>query len=264
MTPAGYSMERSAFEIVTINYRRQRAARPAVRDSEVVLRTAIGAGVEPTQNVENLRVRLRAPEAGLRLPADRTTHQWQHMDGDVVVALVPSLDSLNPGQLSEFALQPWLEDAPHLGLADSTIGNRARSVAGEDPDPRARVARLVRWVSENIRRVADPVVPRAATVLRERQADVDGHTLLFVALARSIGLPARPVSGILLAGDRFYLHSWAEVYVGGWIPVEPTWGEFPATANRIRLSSGTLARATDLLPQLAGLDVELLTLTQRP
>ena len=144
------------------------------------------------------------------------------------------------------------------------IGQRARTIIGDEREPRRVASRLVTWVSQQIGRTPDPAVPRAATVLREGQADVDGHTLLFVALARAAGLPARPVGGILLAGGKFYLHSWAEVYLDGWVPVDPTWGDLPAPANRVRMASGILARPLDLLPLVAGLDAELISLTQFP
>jgi hypothetical protein len=54
------------------------------------------------------------------------------------------------------------------------------------------------------------------------------------------------------------------VYLDRWVPVDPTWGELPAQANRVRMATDALARPLDLLPLVAGLDAELLTLTQRP
>jgi transglutaminase-like putative cysteine protease len=185
------------------------------------------------------------------------------MEGQAVLISAASVES--PSQPApDSMMAPWLADGPRFGLEDPAVARRGPAILGDERDPARMAARLVAWVADSIRRAPDPLVPRAATVLRERQADVDGHTVLLVALARASGLPARPVSGILLAGERFYFHSWAEVYLGGWVPVDPTWGEFPATANRIRLGIGTLARPLDLLPLVAGLDAELISLTQRP
>ncbi|MEO8199849.1 MAG: transglutaminase-like domain-containing protein, partial [Gemmatimonadota bacterium] len=94
--------------------------------------------------------------------------------------------------------------------------------------------------------------------------DVDGHTLLFVGMARASGIPARTVSGLLLSGDRYYFHSWAEVYLGRWVAVDPTYDEVPADAGRIRLAIGALSRPMELLPLVAGMDAQLLTLDHRP
>ena len=51
-----------------------------------------------------------------------------------------------------------------------------------------------------------------------------------MALARSAGLPARTVSGLIYLNDRFYYHAWAEVYLADWIAVDPTFDQFPADA----------------------------------
>jgi hypothetical protein len=248
ISATGLSLDRSAFEIVTINYRHRRGSQTVMRTGGVVPRTTIAAGVEPESGVASMRVRLST----------------ERDPGEVTLVTRTSLDSLNGALVPDSALAPWLSDAPLLSLGDTTVQNQARTILEDEQDPREKANRLLAWVSQHIKRTPDLLVPRAAMVLRERQADVDGHTLLFVALARASGLPARPVSGILLAGEKFYLHSWAEVYLGGWVPVDPTWGEIPATANRVRLATGTLARPMDLLPLVAGLDAELISLNQRP
>ena len=261
---SGLTLDRSAFEITAINYRRRRSASGGInlRPAGIVPRTVIGAGVEPTRGVTEMRVRFTTERGPWSLAADSTAG-FQGMQGNVAV-MVEELPDSSMDTGADSALAPWLADAARFGVKDPVIAAQARAILGDARDPRHKAARLVAWVSDSIRRSPNPLVPRAATVLRERQADVDGHTVLLVALARASGLPARPVSGILLAGGRFYLHSWAEVFLGRWVPVDPTWGEVPAAANRVRMGIGTLARPLDLLPLVAGLDAELISLTQRP
>jgi transglutaminase-like putative cysteine protease len=261
MSETGFSLDRSAFEIVTINYRRRGLA-PDTRGHAVIPRTAIARGVEPARGTSTMRVRIRTGLGPWSPLIDRTA-ATQTSEGDETLVTRAAFDSTT-GSASDSSHAAWLRDEPLLGLGDSGLVNRARAILGPTRDPRQVAERLAAWVSQNIARVPDPLVPRAATVLRERQADVDGHTLLFVALARAAGLPARPVSGILLADGKFYLHSWAEVFLGSWVPVDPTWGEFPASANRVRMATGTLARPMDLLPLVAGLEAEVITFTQQP
>jgi hypothetical protein len=217
----------------------------------------------PDQGIEGMRVSLRTWRGNWALPVDTLAAAVQFMDGDVIVLHRGTFAPSASGTVDS-TLDRWLGDEPLLGIHDSSISRRARAIVGTGSDPWQTASRLVAWVSGNIAPWPDPVIPRAATVLREGRADVDGHTLLFVALARASGLPARTVNGILLAGGKFYLHSWAEVYLDRWVPVDPTWGELPAQANRVRMATDALARPLDLLPLVAGLDAELLTLTQRP
>ena len=141
-----------------------------------------------------MRVRFVTERGGWALPPDTVAAPVQSMDGDVAVITQGTFDP-SAEVAVDSGMTRWLEDAPLLGRSDSSIENRARAIVQDERDPREVARRLVAWVSQNIGRRPDPVVPRAATVLREGQADVDGHTLLFVALARAAGLPARTVSG---------------------------------------------------------------------
>ena len=238
-SPTGLELDRSAFEIVTINYRRRRPARGAVRPQGIIPRTTVASQVKPEADVSAMQVEFTA--AGSK---------WTMPEAGDSQAISDSTK--------------WLEDGPYLGIRDTAIVQRAHAILGNETEPRRIALLLAQWVSRNIGGKSEPAVPRAATVLRNRQADVDGHTVLFVALARAAGLPTRPVSGIVLAENRFYLHSWAEVHLEGWVPVDPTWGEVPASGNRVRFRIGSLSRPVELLPLLAGIDARLITLTRRP
>lgn len=74
----------------------------------------------------------------------------------------------------------------------------------------------------------------ALTALRLREASCNGKSRLFVALARSAGIPARLVGGLILeSGSKRTSHQWVEVYVGGhWIPFCPTNRHFAELPSR--------------------------------
>ena len=82
----------------------------------------------------------------------------------------------------------------------------------------------------------------ASMVLEKRVGDCTEHTQLFIALARSVGIPAREVSGLAYMGDGyrcFVWHAWAEVALDGhWVQVDPTFGEPVADPTHIKLSCG--------------------------
>ncbi|NWK95587.1 transglutaminase family protein [Sphingobium lactosutens] len=68
------------------------------------------------------------------------------------------------------------------------------------------------------------------------------HAQVFIAAARTIGVPARYVSGYLLAGDGDALHEthgWAEAYVPslGWIGFDPS-NRVCVTERYLRVASG--------------------------
>jgi hypothetical protein len=73
----------------------------------------------------------------------------------------------------------------------------------------------------------------------ECTGDCTEHAALFVALARAAGLPARNVGGFVYAcsedGKRaiFGYHAWAEVWLGRWVPVDPTVEELGTSARYV-------------------------------
>jgi hypothetical protein len=86
-----------------------------------------------------------------------------------------------------------------------------------------------------------------------------------VALARSLGIPARIAVGLVHLHGAFYYHAWPEVYVeekggGLWLPVDPTLDQFPADATHIRLARGGLDRQAALLPVIGRARMSVLEL----
>ena len=101
-------------------------------------------------------------------------------------------------------------------------------------------------------------MPNALQVLRSRTGDCNEHTQLFVALARSVGLPARIASGLAYVDGKFYYHAWPEVLLRDWVAVDPTFGQFPADAAHLRFVVGGLGRQTELLRLMGNLRIDVL------
>ena len=85
--------------------------------------------------------------------------------------------------------------------------------------------------------------------------------MLFTALCRAAGVPARPVWGIIRMPPvpnqpkgNFASHNWAEVYFpgSGWIPVDPqkpeTLGWLPSNIIRIYMDVRRTTSSTENLP----------------
>ena len=91
-------------------------------------------------------------------------------------------------------------------------------------------------------------------MLRTRVGDCNEHTALYVAMARAAGIPARIAVGLVYVHGAFYYHAWPEVYLrrgrggGLWLPVDPTFNQFPADATHLRLARGGLDRQAAILP----------------
>ena len=114
-----------------------------------------------------------------------------------------------------------------------------------------KIAALVAWIQQNVEQKAVDVFS-AIDVLETREAECQGNTFLYAALARSLGVPTRVVNGLVYSDelDGFLYHTWAESEVGGrWQAVDPTFGQVRADATHIKLLEGE--SLGELAPMLA-------------
>jgi transglutaminase-like putative cysteine protease len=135
---------------------------------------------------------------------------------------------------------------------------------------RARAERLVRGVNGLLDKKPTVSIPSAREVLRTKVGDCNEHTALYVALARAAGIPTRINVGLALVRGAFYYHAWPEVYVaegdtrGYWLPVDPTFNQFPADATHLRLLRGGLERQAAVLPLIGRLKITVLDVQLSP
>ncbi len=129
---------------------------------------------------------------------------------------------------------PRYADGGIEGIVDLVVRNVA--------SPRDRVTAFLALIREQITYELVPGCLPLRSVIESRRGDCSELANLFVALARSAGVPAREVGGLLYAGGvcrGFVHHQWAEVALDGrWVSVDPTTGAIPAGAARIGLAWG--------------------------
>lgn len=119
-------------------------------------------------------------------------------------------------------------------------------VAGED-DLYEAVHKIASWVNENVRYLSNTETAEVSRdskwVLLNRVGVCDEITNLFVAMARSVGIPAKFMSGVAYSNqiNDFGNHAWAEVYFPGvgWVPFDATYGEYGfADSTHIKFKDG--------------------------
>ncbi len=172
---------------------------------------------------------------------------------------------------------PLLAELPHLpvaaqGAIEEADTEPAMSIPSTDPEMIARAvavldgstdrtdaARKINdWVHHYVQKVPTIGIPNGLEVLHTAQGDCNEHTALYVSLARAVGIPARITAGLVYApsiGDAFYYHAWPEVRIGpvgadgaaGWVPVDPTFGQFPADATHLKIVNGDLDKQIEIM-----------------
>jgi hypothetical protein len=259
--PVGVSMERTAYEIAYQNFRRRDTTR-LVRGSAqpgpgaVIATTVLAAGAAlPTRT----RAEYRAVLTGADLSALDLTGDRQQRAGDTLIVrqeLASAILAADRLPSRDLSLGPWLAAEPLIQSADAGIRTEAHQILAGDPDAARAAERLTHWVAAHVRKDATVGLPNAARVFARRRGDCNEFTVLYVALARAVGLPARPVAGLLEVGGRFYYHAWPEVYLGRWVPADPLLDQCPADAAHLRFIVGGLARQAQLMRFVGQLKLE--------
>src|SRR5438093_8743825 len=259
--PVGFVMERTAFELAYTNFRHRDTtqvirASAAPGPGDVVATTLLAARVPlPHDTLSLFRARLKGAGPGmLDLGGGR-----QELSGDTLVIHRETRAMLARYRLParDSGLAQWLAPAPLIQSDDPRVQAQARLIVGREQDPARAARRIAAWVRAHVERRSTAALPSAVQVLEARVGDCNEHAVLFVALARAAGLPARTVAGLVPVDGRFYYHAWAEVYLGDWVAVDPMLDDFPAGAAHVRFSIGGLARQAELARLIGRIKLEV-------
>lgn len=171
-----------------------------------------------------------------------------------LLAELPHLPVAAQGAIEETDTEP----AMSIPSTNPEMIARAVAVLGGEPDRVEAARKLNDWVHHYVQKVPTIGIPNGMEVLRTGEGDCNEHTALYVSLARAVGIPARISAGLVYApaiGEAFYYHAWPEVRIGpigpdgaaGWVPVDPTFGQFPADATHLKIVNGDLDKQIEIM-----------------
>jgi transglutaminase-like putative cysteine protease len=118
------------------------------------------------------------------------------------------------------------------------------------------------WMQKNIeykleKKSVELDFKNVSELMERGHAECKGYTVLFTALCRAAGVPARTIWGVLFLprdGGGFNSHNWVEVYIpgAGWVPLDPqqpeTLGWLPATHVRVFMDLRQSSTSKENLP----------------
>ena len=134
------------------------------------------------------------------------------------------IGKLNPDLLSN--LQGWLPNGQHDAAA---VDLAQEALMGSDGRSLNFLQQLVEVIQDRVKYTQRHVGPAwpAGRTLKERVGSCRDLAMLMIECCRSVGMPARFVSGYHLVEpkpERYDLHAWAEVYLqgAGWRGFDPS------------------------------------------
>jgi hypothetical protein len=226
--------------------------------ADLIRQTAIASNVALT--TETLS-RLRIVVGGIDRSAFDLSGGRQTLAGDTLTIAREAAARLKaPWRLpwKGDALDAYLRPEPLVQSDDPRIQAQARQILGRSRSPERFAEALVTWVYDALDKRITVSVPSAVEVLETKRGDCNEHTVLYVALARAAGLPARTAAGLVYVDGRFFYHAWPEVYLDDWVAVDPTFGQFPADAAHLRFTIGGLARQVELIQLIGRLQLRVI------
>jgi transglutaminase-like putative cysteine protease len=133
----------------------------------------------------------------------------------------------------------YLKSVEKIEAAAPEIVAKAKEIAKDIKDPRAIAQALSAWTADWLKDTIEDG-GGALVSLKERSGNCQTHARLYTALARSLGIPTRFVSGLVYQnGTGFLYHSWAESYLGDrWVAVDPTYNQLPADPTHLKFFEG--------------------------
>jgi transglutaminase-like putative cysteine protease len=222
---------------------------------DIITLTMIPSGlIKDSSRVSYLRARLKGvPLQGFQLDNDRQT-----LKGDVIEIRKEDYPMAYRLPYSGKELTGYLQPNALIQSDDKKIIDQAAKILNKETNAHEAAKKLNEWVYSAIEKKPVISIPSALEVLNQREGDCNEHTALYTALARAVGIPTRMAAGIVYMENGFYYHAWPEVWVGHWMPVDPTFNQFPADATHIRFATGNLDRQSDIIRLVGKLNVEVL------
>jgi hypothetical protein len=151
----------------------------------------------------------------------------------------------------------YLQPTPFVQSDHPKIRALARAIVGEERDAVKAAARIKDWVYRELAKEPTVSIPNALEVLQTKKGDCNEHAVLFSALARAAGIPAKTAVGVVYLRGAFYYHAWAEVWLGEWVSLDPVLNQFPADVTHVKFLEGDIDRQVDILQLIGNLKIKV-------
>ena len=141
-----------------------------------------------------------------------------------------SPEMIVPYQKESPLYKEFTAERPPQIIFNSKIKSLAKNILQGEMNPLLQVRKIYTWINDSVTWASAleysimPDIP--GFVMEKHHGDCGMQTLLFMTLARSVGIPVKWQSGWMLHPGEVNLHDWCEVYYEGigWVPLDQSFG----------------------------------------
>ena len=127
----------------------------------------------------------------------------------------------------ELVVEEYYEEAFNYTLDNPKLNSIATDAITNSADKYDEIEKLMTWINDNIYQFAEiEEITDPYEILERGGGDCTEISDLFNSLLKSIGVPARTVTGYVYGFEDYSFggHQWSEVEINGkWVPVDATW-----------------------------------------
>jgi len=261
----GTTLEDVVSGVLTMRLEPEEVAKDVNYSNDTIVSNAalIDAPIEDARTRPLLRLALRGPVGEVHRFNDARQTMRQTGQGYVLFeSKLRSAVDVRSATLpvTDPELLQWAKPTVLIQSDNERIIAKAHEIVGDETDPLRMANLLCAWVHDNMRTTFSARLSNSLEVLTSLEGDCTEHSILFIGLARALGIPAREVGGLIYVGTTpgFYYHQWAKVWVGEWIDVDPTFNQPLVDVTHIKLVEGDQLQMAKLIPIIGKLEVEVL------
>ena len=250
-SPAGFSIVRQ--EMSTARSLPGRAV-----SLDLIAQTAVPVATKLIDRQTQRALRLKL--GGVNLANFRLNGGRQKLIQDQLEIRLEDLNELSLAKIPvrDTRLASYLQPTPFVQADHPKIQALARQILNGERDGHRAAIKIKDWVYNAIAKQPTVSIPNALEVLQTRSGDCNEHTVLFNALARAAGLPAKTVVGVVYLRGAFYYHAWSEVWLGDWVSLDSVLNQFPADVTHVKFLEGEIDRQVEILQLIGNLKIEVL------
>ena len=228
------------------------------KDIELAELVSVPSNVELRKGANHIKIIMDGVGEGFDLESRRQRVVERKGESKVIEINIEPVDIEEALSLPIDGMREFLKPSDFIQSGDDDIRALAARIVGREKNSLRAAKKINQWLFKNIYKVPVVSIPSAIDVLMTREGDCNEHTILFAALARAAGIPAKINVGLAYTDGRFYYHAWPGVYVGKWVEMDPTFGQDIADAGHIKLLEGDISRQLDIVKLLSKIKLEVI------
>lgn len=155
-------------------------------------------------------------------------------------------------------MEPFLKHTPFVQSDHHTIIYNAKEFVAIEKNALSLARFLTSNLFMTITKIPSFHIIPAMDIFNTRAGESNEHTVLFTSFARAAGMPVKMVGGLVYLNGHFFYHTWPEVWLGQWVPADPSMGQFPADVTHIRLMEGDIDKLASLGEVIRNMQIDIM------